>query len=77
MYIERRKPLTANVGVVSVGLNTYWEQFPGLLDEMTRKCEVFKNKLAASQVNITDFGMIDCSEKAYYYDKRQGCGFGR
>ena len=24
--IERRKPLTANVGVVSVGLDTYWKQ---------------------------------------------------
>ena len=37
MKIERRKPLTANVGILSVGLDTYWEQFPGLLDEMTRK----------------------------------------
>ncbi len=28
--VERRKPLTANVGVVSVGLDTYWKQCPGL-----------------------------------------------
>ena len=65
MHIERRKPLTANVGVMSVGLNTYWQQFPGLLDEMTRKCEVLKNKLANFQVNVIDFGMVDCSERAY------------
>jgi L-arabinose isomerase len=65
MHIERRKPLTANVGVMSVGLNTYWEQFPGLLDEMTRKCEVLKSKLANFQVNVIDFGMVDCSERAY------------
>ena len=65
MYIERRKPLTANVGIISVGLDTYWKQFPGLLDEMIRKCDVFKAKLADQQVNITDFGMLDCCERAY------------
>lgn len=32
MKIERRKPLAANVGILSVGLDTYWGQFPGLLD---------------------------------------------
>ena len=32
--VERRKPLTANVGVVSVGLDTYWKQCPGLYDDM-------------------------------------------
>ena len=26
--VARRKPLTANVGVVSVGLDTYWKQCP-------------------------------------------------
>ncbi len=25
--VPRRKPLTANVGVVGVGLDTYWKQF--------------------------------------------------
>ena len=34
LRIERRKPLTANVGVVSVGLDTYWKQCPGLLEDM-------------------------------------------
>ena len=32
--VKRRKPLTANVGVVSVGLDTYWKQCPGLYDDM-------------------------------------------
>ena len=45
MKIERRKPLTANVGILSVGLDTYWEQFPGLLDEMTRKTAVLIGKV--------------------------------
>ena len=35
--VERRKPLTANIGVVSVGLDTYWKQCPGLYEDMLRK----------------------------------------
>ena len=35
--VARRKPLTANVGVVSVGLDTYWKQCPGLLEDMLKK----------------------------------------
>ena len=50
--IERRKPLTANVGVVSVGLDTYWKQCPGLLDDMIKKEDVFVRKLAAHQVKV-------------------------
>ena len=35
--IPRRKPLTANVGIVGVGLDTYWKQFDGLRDVMMDK----------------------------------------
>ena len=48
LRIPRRKPLTANVGVVSVGLDTYWDQCPGLLDDMKRKEDVFVGKLFVS-----------------------------
>lgn len=65
MKIERRRPLTANVGVVSVGLDTYWNQFPGLLEEMGKKTELFKKKLEPNQVKIFDFGMVDNPYKAY------------
>ena len=37
MNIARRKPLTARVGIFGVGLDTYWEQFPGLLDDLLAK----------------------------------------
>ena len=43
LKVERRKPLTANVGVVSVGLDTYWKQCPGLYDDMLKKTAVFEN----------------------------------
>ena len=62
--VERRKPLTANVGVVSVGLDTYWRQCPGLLEDMIKKEAVFADQIAAHQVKVTRFGMSDNPQKA-------------
>ena len=42
--VERRKPLAANVGVVSVGLDTYWKQCPGLYEDMVKKAAVFEKR---------------------------------
>ena len=63
--VARRKPLTANVGVVSVGLDTYWKQCPGLLEDMLKKEGVFADKIAAHQVKVTRFGMSDNPQKAH------------
>ena len=57
--VERRKALTANVGVVSVGLDTYWRQCPGLLEDMVKKEDVFARKIAAHNVKVSRFGMSD------------------
>ena len=65
LQVARRKPLTATVGVMSVGLDTYWEQFPGLLERMRAKSVRLCEKLCANQVVVRDFGMIDRAEKAY------------
>lgn len=65
MQIARRKALTANIGVVGVGLSTYWNQFEGLLEYMHTKQAAFIKKLQPQQVNIKDFGLIDSSQKAY------------
>ena len=62
--VERRKPLTANVGVVSVGLNTYWKQCPGLYEDMLKKAGVFEKRIAAHQVKVSSFGMSDNPQKA-------------
>ena len=64
LKVERRKPLTANVGVVSVGLDTYWKQCPGLYDDMLKKAAVFENRVAAHQVNVSSFGISDNPQKA-------------
>ncbi len=65
MQIERRKPLTANAGILSIGLDTYWGQFPGLLDELNKKSARLAEKLTGHQLNVSDFGMIDNAERAY------------
>jgi len=62
--VERRKPLTANVGVVSVGLDTYWKQCPGLYDDMLKKAAVFEKRIALHQVKVSSFGISDNPQKA-------------
>ena len=62
--VERRKPLTANVGVVSVGLDTYWKQCPGLYEDMLKKAGVFEKRVASHDVKVTSFGISDNPEKA-------------
>ena len=51
--VKRRKPLTANVGVVSVGLDTYWKQCPGLYDDMLKKANVFEKRVESHDVNVS------------------------
>ncbi len=63
--IERRKPLAARVGVVGMGLNTYWKQFDGLLDVMHDKMDIFEKKLRGYNVEVISFGISDCAETAY------------
>ena len=72
--IPRRKPLAANIGLVSVGLDTYWTQCPGLLDDMKRKEDAFAAKLAsgagagsapgAEAPGLFRFGMADNPQRA-------------
>jgi len=63
--IQRRKPLTANVGIYSVGHHTYWSQFDGLLGEIKNKITEFRAILEKYNVSIFDFGVSDCAETAY------------
>ena len=65
MTVERRRPLSARVGVLAVGHHTYWAQFDGLLDEMHRKLAALVGKLRGHAVEVKTFGMVDCAEAAY------------
>ena len=64
LRIPRRKPLSANVGVVSVGLDTYWRQCPGLYEDMLKKESVFVKKIEGCGLKVTSFGISDNPIKA-------------
>lgn len=55
----------SRIGVFGVGYDKYWEQFPGLCEEMIKKQEKFISKISTSRTEIIDFGMIDSPQKAY------------
>lgn len=65
MIVERRKPLTARVGVLAVGHHVYWGQFEGLLDELLGKLDILVGKVRSHGVEVVEFGMIDCAQAAY------------
>ena len=70
MSIERRKPLTANVGVFGVGLDVYWDQFPGLKEELLGYLDRFEEVVSGFGVKPIRFGMVDNARSAYAALKR-------
>jgi L-arabinose isomerase len=56
---------SVRIGIFGVGYERYWEQFPGLLDELMAKHETIIGKLPQMDLTIMDFGMIDNAAKAY------------
>jgi L-arabinose isomerase len=63
--IPRRKPLHARIGVFGVGYWKYWEQFDGMLEELQAKQDKLVEKLAAYEVEVIDFGLVDDAESTY------------
>lgn len=53
------------IGIFGVGYETYWNQFPGLYDELMQKQETFIGKIPDLGMKIIDFGMVDSPSKAY------------
>lgn len=52
------------IGLFSVGLDTYWPQFNGLLDRLTGYHNDIRERLSGMGVDITDAGMVDSVPKA-------------
>lgn len=65
LTIERRKPLTANVGIFGVGHHTYWDQFDGLRAELKRKLARFEARVQSHGVCVHSFGIVDTAHAAY------------
>jgi len=63
--LARRKPLTAHVGVLGVGLDVYWDQFAGLRRTLMDHLGTLCTMIAAQGVDVTSFGMVDNAQAAY------------
>lgn len=63
--IARRKPRSARIGVFGVGYHVYWNQFPGLREELIAKLAVLERRVAATGVSVTNFGLVDKAQDAY------------
>ncbi len=56
--------MTIKVGLIGLGLNTYWPQFGGLRDRLAGYQEVISKHLAGCGAEVVDAGMVDCPEKS-------------
>jgi len=65
MNIERRKPRTARIGLFGVGYYVYWDQFPGLLNELMAKLDVLDGRIRKTGVEVFNYGMVDKAQTAY------------
>lgn len=63
--IERKRERYAKIGIFAVAHGVYWEQFPGLYDNIMKYHADFKAMVEENGVDVVDFGMVDTSEGAY------------
>lgn len=52
------------VGLFSIGLDTYWPQFDGLLDHLNEYHREIFDRISTMDVNVIDAGMVDNPVKA-------------
>ena len=52
------------VGLFSIGLDTYWPQFPGLRETLDQFTVRVAQKLESSSARVINLGMIDTAEKS-------------
>ena len=51
--------MKTKVGLFGIGLDTYWAQFDGLLDNLRGYQKQIKNRIAGFGVDVIDAGMVD------------------
>jgi L-arabinose isomerase len=52
------------IGLFGIGLDTYWGQFEGLLENLNKYQALIKEKIEGYGVEVVDAGMVDNPEKA-------------
>jgi len=53
------------VGLFGIGLETYWEQFSGLEENLKKHLDIVNTKLEKEDVEVINLGLIDTPEKAF------------
>lgn len=56
--------MQTKVGLFGIGLDTYWGQFDGLLDNLRKYQDQIKTRISAFDVEVIDAGMVDNPVKA-------------
>ena len=56
--------MTTKVGLFGIGLDTYWGQFDGLLENLNGYQKRIREKIGSFGVEVIDAGMVDNSAKA-------------
>jgi len=51
--------MKTKIGLMGIGLDTYWGQFDGLLDHLTGYQNEISHKIAGFGVEVIDAGMVD------------------
>jgi len=62
---QMQKKASVRVGLFGIGLDTYWPQFDGLLNRLTRYQKQIAGRLRGYGVQLVDAGMVDNTEKAH------------
>jgi L-arabinose isomerase len=57
-------PMKTKVGLFGIGLDTYWTQFKGLLENLKGYQEEIRNRIGDFGVEVVDAGMVDNPVKA-------------
>lgn len=52
------------IGLFSIGLDTYWPQFPGLRERLAGYNETIAARLGEGQAEVVNLGLIDTAERA-------------
>ncbi len=65
-YLEKnmKRKNNVRVGLFGIGLDTYWEQFEGLLANLQKYQAQIKEKIEGFGAEVVDAGMVDNPEKA-------------
>ena len=56
--------MKAKIGLYSIGLQKYWEQFEGLKERLVGYNRFISEKMSGFDCEVFNFGLVDCEERA-------------